>query len=296
MRTDIEFDAEGTTLRGWFYKPDSSPGPAPVIVMAPGYAGVKEQRLDRVAEIFAAAGLASVVYDHRNFGASDGLPRQEIDPWAQIRDYRHAITFAQTQAAVDPKRVGIWGSSYSGGHVLVVGAIDRRVRCVVSQVPTISGHQSHLRRVPAQLVPELLARFDADRAARFRGEAPAHVPIVSEDENEQVKLLNAETLVFLRATDADAPAFQRQVTLRSLEMAREYEPGIYVSRISPTPLLMVVAREDKLTPTDLALDAYARALEPKKLVFLPGGHYGCYLEEIDRASIAERDFFVEHLR
>jgi fermentation-respiration switch protein FrsA (DUF1100 family) len=145
------------------------------------------------------------------------------------------------------------------------------------------------------LVPELLARFDADRAARFRGKPAALVPLVSEDENGQAKLLNAETLAFMRATDADAPAFRREVTLRSLEMAREYEPGIYVSRISPTPLLMVVAREDKMTPVDLALDAYARALEPKKLLMLPGGHYTCYLEEIARARSAAQEFFVEHL-
>ena len=71
-----------------------------------------------------------LAYDHRNFGDSDGEPRQELDPWVQVRDYRHAITFAQTLDGVDPDRVGVWGSSYAGGHVLVVGAIDRRVGCV----------------------------------------------------------------------------------------------------------------------------------------------------------------------
>ena len=77
------------------------------------------------------------MFDNRNFGASDGQPRQEIDPWQQVRDYRDAITFAETLDATDPDRIGIWGSSYSGGHVLVVGAIDRRVKCVVAQVPRI---------------------------------------------------------------------------------------------------------------------------------------------------------------
>src|SRR6266511_1065743 len=101
MRQDIEFDAEGVTLRGWLYLPDG------------------------------ATGLGALVFDNRNVGASDGEPRQEIDPWAQVRDYRHAITYAQTRPEVDPGRIGVWGSSYSGGHVLALGAIDKRIGCVV---------------------------------------------------------------------------------------------------------------------------------------------------------------------
>src|SRR5437879_6801327 len=134
MRQDIEFNAEGTTLCGWFYTPASANGPFPTIVMAHGFSAVKEMYLDKYAEVFANAGLAALVFDNRNFGSSDGEPRQEIDPWAQIRDYRHAITYARTRPEVDRERIGTWGSSYSGGHVLVVGAIDRLGECVASQV------------------------------------------------------------------------------------------------------------------------------------------------------------------
>ena len=98
MRVDIEFDAEGVTLRGWFYRPDGARGPWPTVVMAHGFSAVKEMYLDAFAEGFAAAGLASLVFDNRNFGASDGEPRQEIDPWAQVRDYRHAITLRRHAA------------------------------------------------------------------------------------------------------------------------------------------------------------------------------------------------------
>ena len=97
-------------------------------VMAHGFSGVKEMYLDKYADAFANAGFASVVYDNRNFGASDGQPRQEIDPWLQIRDYSDAITFALSLDQTDAARIGVWGSSYSGGHVLVVAAIDRRVK------------------------------------------------------------------------------------------------------------------------------------------------------------------------
>src|SRR6266480_7212180 len=96
MRQDIEFNAEGTTLRGWLFTPDAGHRPFPTIVMAHGFSAVKEMFLDSFAEVFANAGLAALVFDNRNFGASDGEPRQEIDPWAQVRDYRHAITYAGT--------------------------------------------------------------------------------------------------------------------------------------------------------------------------------------------------------
>ncbi len=293
MKEDISFDAEGTILRGWFFKPHGTT-PAPVIVLAHGYAGVKEQGLEEFGAAFAEAGFAVLAYDHRNFGASDGLPRQEVDPVAQIRDYRHAISYAQTRPEVDPKRVGIWGSSYSGGHVLVVGAIDRRVGCVVSMAPTISGHQSGMRRVSGEALPGLLAAFEADRAARFRGEPPVMIPMASEDEAGKSGY-GADTRAFLESTREAAPAWRNEITLRSVEMSREYEPGIYVSRISPTPLLMVVAAQDQITPMDLALDAYERALEPKKLLMVKGGHYAVYREAFERTSAAACAFYWEHL-
>jgi fermentation-respiration switch protein FrsA (DUF1100 family) len=159
MRQDIQFDVDGVVLRGWLYVPDAGAAPHPAIVMAHGFSAVKEMYLDRFAEAFAEAGLASVVFDHRNFGASDGRPRQEIDPWEQVSDYRAAITYAITRPEVDGGRVGIWGTSYAGGHVLVVGAIDRRVKCVVSQVPVVSGHANIRALVPAALLPGLRARM-----------------------------------------------------------------------------------------------------------------------------------------
>src|SRR5216684_8826652 len=140
MREDVAFNAEGVTLRGWLYLPDRASEPVPTIVMAHGFSAVKEMYLDRFAEVLAQAGLGALVFDNRNLGASEGEPRLEIDPWAQVRDYRHAITYAGTLPEVDATRIGIWGSSYSGGHVLVAAAIDRRVRAVVSQVPLVSGH------------------------------------------------------------------------------------------------------------------------------------------------------------
>jgi uncharacterized protein len=296
MREDVEFQAEGVTLRGWLYTPDGADGPAPTVVMAHGFSAVKEMYLDSFAETFADAGLAALVFDNRNFGASDGEPRQEIDPWVQVRDYRHAITYAATRDEVDERRIGVWGSSYSGGHVLVVGAIDRRVRCVAGQVPMVSGHANFRALVRADFIAGFREQFDADRAARFRGEPPAMVPVVAEDPLAPSALPTPDSWTWFTEThESRAPSWRNEVTLRSVEMFTEYEPATYLPWISPTPLLMIVAEGDHLTPADLAIAAYERAAEPKRLVLLPGGHFDAYVDGFDQASGAARDWFTEHL-
>jgi uncharacterized protein len=307
MRTDITFDAEGTTLRGWLYLPEQGIMPFPLVVMAHGWAAVKELYLDLFAEAFADAGLATLVYDHRNFGASDGLPRQEIDPWAQVRDYRHAITFAATLPQVDHERIGVWGSSYSGGHVLVVGALDKRVKCVVSQVPTISGWRNTLRRFPGDTLMALRERFNADRQARFHGEAPTMVPILPELNAADAETPTASISDIARPIGNDEESWFRmsrerratwrnEITLRSLEMYAEYEPGSYIERIGPTPLLVIMADADTLTPTDEILAAYGRACEPKQLRIVPGGHYDIYGTQRKMAMATARDWFLQHLQ
>lgn len=296
MREDIGFDAEGVTLRGWFYRPDGATRPVPTVVMSHGFSAVKEMYLDRFAEVFAEAGLGVLVYDNRNFGASDGEPRQEIDPWAQVRDFRHAVTWVRTRPDVDGDRIGIWGSSYSGGHVLVVGALDRRVKCVVSQVPLISGHENFRRLVRADFIAAMQARFVADREARYAGKPPAMIPVVDPDPLAPAGLPTPDSWTWFSETGKSrAPAWRNEVTLRSVELFSEYEPGTYVAWISPTPLLMIVAAGDHLVPADLALAAYERALEPKRLVLLPGGHFDAYVKDFSVASAAARDWFLQHL-
>ena len=297
MRKDIEFKTEnGVTLRGWHYVPDGRQGKAPTIVMAHGFSAVKEMYLDRFAEAFAAAGLACVVFDNRNFGASDGEPRQEIDPWQQVRDYRDAITYAETLEETDPARIGVWGSSYSGGHVLVVGAIDRRVKCVVAQVPLASGHGNARRLIRADYLAGVQGMFAEDRRARMAGKTPAMIPVVAQDPASPSALPTPDSWVWFTETGRTrAPSWRNEVTLRSVEMFTEYEPGSYVSFISPTPLLMVVALGDVLTVADLALAAYERALEPKRLVTLQGGHFDAYIKDFEASSKPTVEWFTRHL-
>jgi uncharacterized protein len=297
MRMDVEFKTEdGVTLRGWHYRPDRGAGPWPTIVMAHGFSAVKEMYLDRFAEAFAGAGLAALVFDNRNFGASEGAPRQEIDPWQQIDDYRDAISYALTRPDTDGARIGVWGSSYSGAHVLVIGATDRRVKCVASQVPLISGYRNARRLIRADMIAAVEAMCAQDRLKRYRGEPPATLPVVSEDPAGPAALPTPDSWHWFTETGRTrAAGWKNEVTLRSVELFMGYEPGAYIELISPTPLLMVVALGDHLTVADEALGAYERARQPKRLVTLKGGHFDAYVADFDAASGAARDWFREHL-
>lgn len=298
MRRDIEFRAEeGVTLRGWFYPAAGASGPAPTVVMAHGFSAVKEMHLDTFATFFAQAGLGALVYDHCNLGASDGTPRGHIDPVMQIRGYRDAISFAQTLDEVDENRIGIWGSSYSGAHVLVVGAIDRRVRCVVSQVPLVAGLESARRLIRGDQWEALREGFVADRVAQMSGAPPARIPVTA-PEGQPCALPTEDTYEFFTTFARENPEIEwpNEVTLRSVELFTEYEPGIYAPRISPTPLLVVAARSDYLTPFDLAARTFEDALEPKKFLALPCRHFEAYTADMFRMSApVQRDWFAEHL-
>ncbi|WP_258572980.1 alpha/beta hydrolase [Streptomyces sp. KM273126] len=179
---DIEFAApDGVTLRGTLYVPDR-PGRHPAITMAHGYGAVKEMALLRLAGTFAEAGFAALVHDHRTFGASDGTPRQDIDPWKQIEDWRRAITYLESRPEVDADRIGLWGSSYAGGHAIVLGATERRLKAVVAQVPTISDFEQSRRRVaPPDNIAALEAALDTDERAQLAGEAPRTQALASTD-------------------------------------------------------------------------------------------------------------------
>ncbi len=293
-RLDVEFAGEGgVTLRGWLFVPEGD-GRRPAVSMCHGFAGVKEHRLEPFARAFAEAGFIVLVHDHRNFGASEGTPRQDIDPWAQIADWRRAISYLERNPEVDPDRIGIWGSSFSGGHALVLAATDRRVKCVVSQVPTISGFEQSRRRVSPDALPGFLATLTDDLRAQHSGSAPRLQAVVSADLTEPAAYRSPDAIAFY-SQDLGGADWTNTVTLRSTFAARLYEPGIWVGRISPTPLLMVVATDDRLTMTDLELDAYERALEPKHLVLVPGGHFDPYDAGFAVASKAATDWFTQHL-
>jgi dipeptidyl aminopeptidase/acylaminoacyl peptidase len=116
MRQDVAFTSQGLRCAGWLYTPDDRrPGERrPAIVMAHGFSAVKEMHLASFAERFCAAGFVTLVFDYRYFGDSEGGPRSQLFPHEQHEDYRSAITWVSLRDDVDPTRIGVWGSSYSG--------------------------------------------------------------------------------------------------------------------------------------------------------------------------------------
>jgi fermentation-respiration switch protein FrsA (DUF1100 family) len=300
MRTDISFMSCGLRCDGWLYVPDGiSPGQkAPAIVMAHGFSGVKEAYLPRFAEQFVAAGFVTLVFDYRYLGASEGNPRSQIIWYEQIEDYRNAITWISEQPHVDPTRVGIWGTSYSGAHVLQVGAYDKRAKAVVSQVHGGVSMWDIMQYVlGAAELAQFLEFLEQDRRMRYRTGAINYMKIVA-PEGEPAALNAPGAYELFTGEQAQmAPNWCNQVSIESLEKMLEYDVTAAMQRLSPTPLRMILAEKDELIPIDLARNAYEHASEPKDLLILPCGHFDVYHKEpwFSKASGAAVEWFREHL-
>ena len=273
---------DGVRLAAWFYPPAQGGAKAPCVILSHGFGGLRAHSLPTFAEHFAAAGFACLLYDHRGFGDSEGTPRLEADPFVQMHDMRDVVTYAGMLEQVDPARIGIWGTSYSGGHVLVVAAVDRRVKCVVSVVPVTSG-SAVVRRLSGDLAwEERTAAFNAARERELRGEGTQYAPQTTLE----------ETIRYFEQLD---PPRENKISVVSQEMFGEYEPVAYMAKIAPTPLLMILTDHDLRVFTDLQLAAYAQALEPKRLVMLQGGHYDPYLGLFEPTAAASAEWFGAHL-
>ncbi|MEV4431019.1 alpha/beta hydrolase [Streptomyces sp. R-07] len=285
---------DGVTLRGSLHLPEGA-APHPAITMAHGYGAAGEHGLVPFAEAFTRAGFAVLIHDHRGFGSSDGTPRHDIDPWQQIEDWRRAVTFLRSRPEIDADRIGLWGTSYAGGHALVLGATDRRLKAVVAQVPIVSGPEQARRRVAPENTSALEAMLDDDEQAQLHGEPPRTMALVSADPSVPAAYRTQDAIDFYLQALAEGTDWDNFVTVRSTRKSRMYEPGAFIDRISPTPLLMVVAQNDTTTLADTELAAYNRALEPKQLVLVPGGHFDPYVRQFTRASEAATEFFRTHL-
>jgi fermentation-respiration switch protein FrsA (DUF1100 family) len=296
VRTEIEFSADGTQLRGWLYVPDGGAGPFPTIILIQEFGMVKEQYLPRLAELFAASGLASLVYDHRCFGASDGLPRQDIDPIAQARDVRDAISFLETRDEVDSTRIGLWGHSIAGGEALWVAAVDRRVKAVVAASPVISAFRNFRRGLPDGMFEALRIQLSAERTARASGASPAMLKVTcaEPDPAEPHAFPDPRTYYYTHVA-APAERYRNECTLRSLGFLLEFDATPCLPLISPTPLLMMVASTDTATPNDEQTAGFATAREPREFRMLPGDHYDAHLADFEIASAAARDFYLARL-
>ena len=203
------------------------------------------------------------------------------------RAYQHAITYAQGRPDVDAGRIGVWGSSYSGAHSYVVGAIDRRVKAVCGQVPLISGREAFQMLVRIDGWAATWELLEADRLARARGEAPAMMPVVDEDPAQPSALPTPDSYEFFTAYEGTS--WRNEVTLRTLELFQGYEPGEYIKRISPTPLLMVVAPNDRLVAGQAAAEVGRTAGSANEFGAVSSGEVGGSSAAGSRSRRARRD-------
>jgi fermentation-respiration switch protein FrsA (DUF1100 family) len=301
MRRDVEFRSGGETVRGWLYTPDHGEPPWPVIVMAGGWCYVKELVQPAYAEMYAGAGFAALLFDYRNFGSSDGARRQHIDPNMQIEDYRNGISFAESLDETDRERIGVWGLSYSGGHVLIVGATDPRVKCIASQIPVVDGYRN-MRRVHGTIgfrpFEELLL---ADRRRRFATGEDGFLPHAAPDPTKEVSTWPfPETYQTFKALKAsDAPAYENRSTIESADLLMSYSVDPFLPRLLNTPTLVVVAEKDDLTLWDLEIEAYNRIPSPRKRLIVVGEstHMTLYSDRslLGKAARAATEWFSEHL-
>ena len=292
----VTFSSCGETLNGRLLIPNNATGPLAAIVMAPGMSGVKEGSIFKFARYFANSGFAVLAYDNINFGESGGEPRQQADTVLQRRGYRDAITFAGLQPEIDKTRVGIWGTSMSGGHVLEVAAVDRRVKAVVSQIPGVSGLEAARRRTPYAQRVATQARLEREREALYQGEPPTMIKAVTDAPGEASVMAGPFAYKYFTDQAPEAPNWRNEVTLHSLDLSRSIDTRPFLPFISPTPLLMIVALGDELAPPDMAITAFHSALEPKKLVLIPGHHFTPYHEDFETTSSEALAWFDRHLR
>jgi len=264
--------------------------------MAHGIGSIKALYLDPFARTIADAGVAVLCFDYRYYGESEGVPREQIIPSAQIEDYRNALTYLATREEIDAERLGVWGTSFSGGHVLHLGAYDPRVKAVVSQVAGVDIWATAKQVLPPEGLEAFAQTITAERLRRFQGGEPAYIPL-SAPAGEVALQPNTESYEFLEeAKRTVAPNFQNRVTVDSIERVLEHAPGLVIDRIAPKPLLMILAKEDSWTRPDLIREAFARASEPKQLIELEGGHHDVYNGPSQPlAAKAAADWFAVHL-
>ena len=170
-----DFTSAGTRCAGELLTPENATTP-PVIIMAHGFAATREMALPRFAERFLAAGYAVYLFDYRTFGGSDGEPRHWVDPARHLQDWLAALNHVRQLKAVDSQRIILWGSSFSGGHVLVTAAKNPDVKAVISQVPHVDGLAT-LRAVPLSSVLRMSVAGLRDLLGGLLGH-PLYSPVV----------------------------------------------------------------------------------------------------------------------
>ena len=292
MKHPVTFYSEGCKLSGDLYLPeDLRPADRRAgIVLCHGYTGVKDLYLPDNARVLNEAGYVVLTFDYKGWGASEG-PRSRLAPYSRVADVQAALTFLSLQPQVDPDRLGIYGTSYGGATVVWVGAVDVRVKCIVSVVGVGHGRRwmRSVRR-PDEW-HDLLDRAKADREKRVLDGQSAMV------DRSQVLLPDRQSAGLAAAARRANPAAVNELPLDFIDDTLGFHPEWVVDKIAPRPILFITTDDDRLVPPEESAALFAKAGEPKKLVTLHGfGHYEVYAEPAFSQVMAETTaWFSAHL-
>ena len=290
-RSDSTFTSSNDQCAAWLYLPEGVVSP-PVVVMAPGFAAERSFGLPAFAERFAEAGIAVFVFDYRCSGDSDGFPRNLVSPFRQLQDWSAAVAHVRQLPEVDTKRIALWGTSYSGGHVIVTAARDPEITAIVCQTPFVDPLSSIRKLGPKYVFGALVAGLrDGLRAIMRR--KPYYVPVV-----------NGQTGVACLATPDAKPGYLSLVPsssswvnacpARSLLLLVCYRPRWFARRVS-CPALVIVAESDSLID-GRSVRKTARAMTSSTLMSLPVSHFAFYTgDAFETVATAQVDFLAEHL-
>jgi len=298
----VGFQSEDAILRGRLYTCRDIAKKPPIVIMAHGFsATINGMVADKYAENYCKAGFAVLLYDHRNFGISDGEPRQEINKWVQARGYRDAINFVATLPEIDATKIAIWGSSLSAAETLVVGAIDPRAKAIIAQVPAC-GDQLPPEDLDGALFSSIRETFLNGNLDALSEETTGPLPVVSFDQKGTPSALIELTAFrwFIEYGGRYDTKWENTVTIA----IKGTPVPLDVAHCAPhikAPVLMIVALNDEMEGAsfDIARKVFDMAPQPKELLELDGGHFGLlhYPSPLfDKSSNAQIDFLTRHLR
>ncbi len=290
-RIDVTFESGGETCAAWLYRP-AGEAPAPIVVMAHGFSCVRDQRMDAFAERYVGAGFGVLLFDYRFFGSSGGTPRQLLDIRAQLDDWRQAIACARRVAWVDLDRVALFGSSFSGGHVVRLASEDPGIAAIVAQCPFQDGLAT-LGVLGWGNVARLAGHAVVDQLGAWLGRSPHYIPAVAAPGGLAVMATSDAKDGFAAITTSDS-LWQNRVAARIGLHVGLYRPGMRASRVS-CPALWSIADGDTLCPAERTATLAARA--PRgEIVRYPKGHFDIYVGELFEQAVTDQlAFLTRHL-
>ena len=283
----VEFVSEGATLRGRLYRPANATVDAPAIVMAHGFS-VLSAWLEDFAADFAHAGFAVLVFDHRNFGDSDGEPRYGFDTLLQIRGYRDAITFLENQPGIDNQKIAAWGESASSLVVQFIGVFDDRVRAVIAFTP-VCGNSNTIFDSSDEKFDLLRANWsNLDLSTVPTRELAVRFCRLHEGEGPVIVEGNAAVSYATWMRKKYTSNWSNQVFVLQRKLESQFNEQRLPAKYLKVPTLFVVATDDEVPLCELATNRRCFDLidAPKELTEITGGHFGLAYRDTEPYRLA----------